>query len=625
MYQENQEVSLSVSLFGTAEKILNKTFGFKSFRPLQKEIIKSVLENNDNFVLMPTGGGKSLCYQIPALVKDGLTIVISPLISLMQDQVQALKQNGVKAEYYNSSLTSIEARRILNDLYNDNLKLLYVSPEKLISNNFIDRLKDIDISLFVIDEAHCISQWGHDFRPEYTKLHYIKNIFPKTPVIALTATADKATREDILTQLNIPSAKIHIASFDRPNIEYTVIEKYKPKDQLIKILKNTDSQTGIIYCSSRKKVEDVAEYLNTKGFSALAYHAGLGLKIREKAQDDFKFDKVNIIVATVAFGMGIDKPNVRFVIHYDIPKNIEGYYQETGRAGRDGLASQAILLYSTADIMIQKFLIEQKDSTENQQKIDTYKLQCMINFAESFTCRRQILLNYFSEYHKGECNNCDICNNPLETYDATVDVQKVISCIHRLNQTYGVNYVVSILRGSNNEKVKRSGHDKLSTYAIGKDYSEEQWFNIIRQIIHKGFIEQDIKNYQVLKIINIENVKKILKNQEKVFLAKFNKDALNKKLKAKEAKVKTSKKASLKDKIDNLEYNQDLLKELKDARKEIAEIENIPAFVVFNDATLIEMAAFKPIDKTRMLAINGVGQYKLDKYSDKFIQVIKKY
>ena len=484
------------NLLSKASNILSRTFGYKSFRPLQKSIIQSVLEGEDNFVLMPTGGGKSLCYQIPALVKEGLAIVISPLISLMQDQVQALKQNGIKAEYYNSSLSSIDARRVLNGLYNDDLKLLYVSPEKLISNNFIDRLKDIDISLFIIDEAHCISQWGHDFRPEYTKLHYLKNYFPEVPVIALTATADKATREDILNQLDINNAKVHIASFDRPNIKYTVVEKYKPKEQLFKILKKFNEQAGIIYCSSRKKVEEIADYLKDKGFNALAYHAGLNLNIREKAQNNFKFDKVNIIVATVAFGMGIDKPNVRFVIHYDIPKNVEGYYQETGRAGRDGLESQAILLYSTADIIIQKYLIEQKESNDQQKKIDSYKLQCMINFAESFTCRRQILLNYFSEYHGGKCDNCDICESPVETYDATIDAQKVISCIYRLDQKFGINYVVSILRGLNNEKIRSYSHDKLSTYGIGKEYSEGQWFNIIRQMIHHGFIEQDIKNYK---------------------------------------------------------------------------------------------------------------------------------
>jgi len=626
MQNQNNIATQKEDLLKKAGNILNKTFGYKNFRTLQKDIIKSVLEGNDNFVLMPTGGGKSLCYQIPALVKEGVAIVISPLISLMQDQVQALKQNGIKAEYYNSSLSSFDARRVLNSLYNDNLKLLYVSPEKLISNNFIDRLKDINISLFVIDEAHCISQWGHDFRPEYTKLHYLKNHFSNIPIIALTATADKATREDILNQLNINNAKVHIASFDRPNIKYTVVEKYKPKEQLYKILKKFNDQSGIVYCSSRKKVEEIADYLKLKGFNATAYHAGLSLNIREKAQDDFKFDKVNIIVATVAFGMGIDKPNVRFVIHYDIPKNVEGYYQETGRAGRDGLESQAILLYSSADIIIQKYLIEQKESNEHQKKLDSYKLQCMINFAESFTCRRQILLNYFSEYHAGKCDNCDICENPVETYDATVDIQKVISCIYRLDQKFGINYVVSILRGLNNEKIRNYSHDKLSTYGIGKDYSEEQWFNIIRQMIHHGLIEQDIKNYQILKIINFDKVKNILRNKEIINLSKFNKDAFNKKLELKENREeKKSRRASIQDRIAKLEYDQDLLKALKEARKEIADIENVPTFVVFNDATLIEMAAFKPKDKTRMLAINGVGQHKLEKYGDRFIRVIEEF
>ena len=407
----------------TSLKILNDIFGYANFRAGQADIIHSLVKGEDNFVLMPTGGGKSLCYQIPALLLDGLTIVISPLISLMQDQVQSLKANGVSAGYYNSSMTEHEAKQTLASMYDGELKLLYIAPERLMTESFLTRLSDIKIALFAIDEAHCVSQWGHDFRPEYLRLRELRARFPNIPLVALTATADKQTRNDILNRLNLTNAKIHVASFNRPNIRYTIMSKQKPFEQLTTLLKSRREEFGIVYCLSRKRVDEIAEKLKAQGFSALPYHAGLPAKQRQKTQEAFKQDDVNIIVATIAFGMGIDKPNVRFVMHYDLPKNIEGYYQETGRAGRDGLASEAILLYGLADLVLIKKFIDDGDD-EQQKRIESHKLNCMIAFAEAQTCRRRVLLNYFNEQLNNDCGNCDICLNPPETYDGTIDAQK---------------------------------------------------------------------------------------------------------------------------------------------------------------------------------------------------------
>lgn len=586
--------------------VLRQVFGFDSFRPLQDTIVHSLIAGQDNFVLMPTGGGKSLCYQVPALIREGVAIVVSPLISLMQDQVRALQANGVAAAFYNSSLSSIEARKILSMLHNHELDLLYIAPERLLSETFLARLDDIKIALFAIDEAHCISQWGHDFRPEYAQLGNLRKHFKNIPLIALTATADKQTRQDIINRLALTKANLHIASFNRPNIRYTVLEKHKPYEQLLRFLNTKPKVAGIIYCLSRNRVEELANKLKVDGYSALPYHAGLTTQQRYQAQEAFQRDDIDIIVATVAFGMGIDKPNVRFVVHYDLPKNIEGYYQETGRAGRDGLPSEALLLYSLGDIAIVKGLIESGNNPE-QKRIERHKLNCMTAFAEAQTCRRRVLLNYFNEHFIADCHNCDICLNPPETYDGTQDAQKVLSCVYRVGQRYGVSYVIDVLRGKDDERIKQMRHDKLSTFGIGKDLSKEEWHSVVRQLIHLGYLEQDIGNYSILRLT--DQARSILRKETQVILTKPR------------PKIHT-KKAPKKSAINPTHYDTTLFEKLRHLRKQIATQTNVAPFIVFSDATLIEMATSLPINLDQLFSINGVGQKKLESYGKLFLQVI---
>lgn len=593
-----------------AQTVLRNVFGYEQFRPGQEQIINSLVAGDDHFVLMPTGGGKSLCYQIPAILKPGLAIVVSPLISLMQDQVQSLVANGVKAAYYNSSMTEVEARKVLAQMYQNELDLLYIAPERLMTESFLARLQEIDIALFAIDEAHCVSQWGHDFRPEYLKLAKLRQHFPDVPLIALTATADKQTRNDIIQRLGLNKAKVHVASFNRPNIRYSILEKQKPFNQLIDFLKTRKQEFGIVYCLSRKRVEEVAEKLKEAGYNALPYHAGLPANQRQKTQEAFKQDDVNIIVATIAFGMGIDKPNVRFVVHYDLPKNIEGYYQETGRAGRDGLDSEALLLYGLQDLTLIKKFIEASPN-EDQKRIELHKLNCMTAFAEAQTCRRQVLLNYFNEQLSEDCGNCDICLNPPETYDASIDAQKALSCVYRLRESYGVSYVIDVLRGKENERIKRLGHDRLSTYSIGKDLSQEQWHSIFRQLIHLGLLEQDIANYSILRLT--PEAKAILRGEKKLILAKPRiKETISKKPKKRQQSEITN-------------YDTKLFEKLRQLRKELASQALVPPFVIFSDTSLIQMAERKPKTRVEFLEISGVGQKKLESYGDIFLQAINDF
>ncbi|MDQ7002386.1 MAG: DNA helicase RecQ, partial [Ghiorsea sp.] len=442
--------------------VLQDTFGYANFRPNQQGIIDDLIAGKDSFVLMPTGGGKSLCYQIPALVRDGVAIVVSPLIALMKDQVDALQASGVAAEYYNSSLSSEHAKRVLAKLHNDELDLLYIAPERLLSSDFLARLADINITLFAIDEAHCVSQWGHDFRPDYQRLSMLREHFPQIPLIALTATADEQTRQDIVKVLGLQHAKHYVSSFDRPNIRYTVFEKHKPFEQLTQFMEKYKGVAGIVYALSRKRVEEVANKLKDHGVRAAAYHAGLSSDIRAGVQESFLRDEIDVVVATVAFGMGIDKPNIRFVAHYDLPKNIEGYYQETGRAGRDGLPAEALLLSGAQDMVTSRRFIEQGNN-EAQKRIENYKLNAMISFSEATICRRKVLLNYFAEERKEDCGNCDICLNPPQLFDATQDAQKALSCVYRLQQGFGVKYVIDVLRGASHERILNRQHNKLST------------------------------------------------------------------------------------------------------------------------------------------------------------------
>ena len=560
---------------------------------------------------MPTGGGKSLCYQIPAMTRPGVAIVVSPLISLMKDQVDALKANGVTAEFYNSSLGSQAARQVLAKLHAHEIDLLYIAPERLMSDEFLQRLTDVDINLFAIDEAHCVSQWGHDFRPEYQRLSALRDHFPKVPLIALTATADAQTRQDIVQVLGLKGARHHIASFDRPNIRYSVLEKHQPLNQLAGFIEKFRGESGIVYALSRKRVEQVAEKLRLQGVKAAAYHAGLPAAERVRVQDAFLRDEVAVVVATVAFGMGIDKPNVRFVVHYDLPKNIEGYYQETGRAGRDGLPSEALLLSGTQDMVAARRMIEQSEN-ENQKRIEIHKLNAMISFSEATTCRRRVLLNYFDEsVAEGGCGNCDICLDPPESFDAKEDAQKALSCVYRLNQGFGMKYVIDVLRGADNQRIRERMHDQLSTYGIGKERSEEEWTAIFRQLIHRGFLLQDVASYSVLKLTAA--ARPLLRGEVELELAKPRIREKNKKTRKKKQRME-----------GGLETPQDeaLFDRLRELRKQIADEMGVPPYIVFGDAALIHMAQLKPTNEDEMLSVHGVGQAKLERFGKVFLDCI---
>lgn len=588
-----------------ALKVLKDYFGFDSFRAPQEDIINDVISGHDVLVLMPTGGGKSLCYQIPSIVRPGIGIVVSPLIALMEDQVAALKVQGVNAAYYNSSLGTNEARQVLAQLHNDELDLLYIAPERLINPAFLERLTQCNIGLFAIDEAHCISQWGHDFRPEYAALGLLKQHFPEVPIIALTATADKQTRQDIIEKLNYHPQK-YVASFNRPNIHYKVIPKTNPLKQISQFLDSETQQSGIVYCGTRNTVERVAEQLQQKGFKARAYHAGLSHQERREVQHLFRYDKIDLVVATIAFGMGIDKPNVRFVIHYDLPKNIESYYQETGRAGRDGLPARALLLYDAGDSGRLRSWIMNNPQDE-QRRVETNKLNHMIAFSEASHCRRQILLNYFDEHSETACKYCDVCDNPPITADATVDAQKFLSCIYRLNQGYGLIHTIDVLRGSSTEKIKQFKHEQLSTYGIGKEKSAYYWKQLAWQLIHKDYCFQDINQFNILKL-NKKAIP-ILKGQEAVYLTIPAEEP-------KASKKKTREKAIIKS------SNSELFELLRALRRRLADEEDKPPFLIFSDATLHEMVEHHPRTTEELLDISGVGQHKLTHYGKAFLEVL---
>ena len=586
-------------------KTLNEVFGYQSFRPYQEEIIAGLIQGQDAFVLMPTGGGKSLCFQIPALHRSGIAIVVSPLISLMKDQVDALQANGVRAASYNSSLGVVETRQVLSQLHAGQLDLLYVAPERLLSADFLERLRSLEIALFAIDEAHCVSQWGHDFRPEYTGLGKLRSYFPAVPMIALTATAEKQTRLDILHHLKLQNAHQVIASFDRPNIRYTVIDKAKPYLQLTAFLDSRRDESGIVYCLSRKRVDEVARKLQLDGLKAAPYHAGLSAAERKQTQEDFIRDDIQIVVATVAFGMGIDKPNVRFVVHYDLPKNLESYYQETGRAGRDGLPAEALLLFGYGDIAIGRGLIE-KGGNPEQKRIEIHKLNAMVAFAESGTCRRRALLGYFGETLEKDCGNCDICLNPPERYDASEDARKALSCVYRVGQRFGIGHVIEVLRGAKTQRIFDLRHDQLSTYAIGREQNQDHWSHLLRQLIHFGYLEQDIGNYSVLKLT--EAARPLLRSETDLMITR--------------PRIKAGRKKRQERKIVGLEYDQELFNQLRILRKEIADRDGVPPYVVFGDASLAEMAATLPTDQEAFLQVNGVGQAKLQRYGSQFIEEI---
>lgn len=592
-----------------AADVLHRVFGFPEFRPHQAQIIGELLAGSDVFVLMPTGGGKSLCYQVPAILRRGTAIVVSPLISLMKDQVDALVANGVAAACYNSSMDGDAARRILAQLHAGELDLLYVSPERVLSTGFMSRLDEIDIALFAIDEAHCVSQWGHDFRPEYAALNGLRERFPGVPMAALTATADAQTRGDILRVLGLRDASVHVTGFDRPNIRYTIAEKHRPFDQLSRFLAARRDDAGIVYALSRRKVEAVAERLCAEGIRAAAYHAGLDASTRGRVQDRFLRDEVDVVVATVAFGMGIDKPNVRFVVHYDMPRHIEGYYQETGRAGRDGLPAEALLLYGAQDVVTARSLIE-NGTNEEQVRIESHKLNAMVGLAESLGCRRRVLLGYFGERLDTDCGNCDTCLDPPERFDATEDARKALSCVYRVGQRFGLKHVVDVLRGADAERIRALGHDRLSTYGIGADKSTIEWTSILRQLIHHGLLEQDIANYSVLRLT--ADARPLLRGEQRLELARPRQDGGRPAAKARRG-------------ILVGEADQSLFEALRRLRKELADAQGKPPYIVFGDATLAQMARDKPTDEAAFLDVGGVGQHKLDKYGDEFLALIRSF
>ncbi|WP_367390390.1 DNA helicase RecQ [Lewinella sp. LCG006] len=594
-----------------ARQALKQYFGYDEFRPMQAEIIQSIYEKKDNLVLMPTGGGKSMCFQIPAITMPGTALVVSPLISLMQDQVEGLRANGVKAAFLNSSLDGTEQRLVENDFFEGKLDLLYVSPEKVCSADFLPLLQRAPISLFAIDEAHCVSSWGHDFRPEYTRLRFLKQQFPKIPMVALTATADRITRDDIVQQLQLIEANISLASFDRPNLSLEVRPGQRRKEQIIQFIKQRPEESGIVYCLSRKSTEKIAEDLQRAGFNAKAYHAGLESTERSKVQDEFLKDEVPIICATIAFGMGIDKSNVRWVIHFNLPKNLENYYQEIGRAGRDGAPAATMLFYSYQDVMMLTEIL-QKNESENLE-VQLAKLDRMKQYAESMACRRRILLNYFNEDHKENCGNCDICSNPPQAFDGTQIAQKALSAVYRLREQVGLGLLVDVLRGSRRKDIRDRGYDQIKTFGAGRDIPTFTWQNYLSQLINLGYLDIAYDQYGVLRLTPASQ--RVLFEKETVQLVR---PATLKERKAQE-------KEQVKKKTTAERVRDELFELLRQLRRKLAQEKGVPPYIIFSDATLEEMAATKPVNDEELKAVSGVGDRKLQLYGDAFMEVILEY
>jgi ATP-dependent DNA helicase RecQ len=584
--------------------LLKQYFGFTSFRPLQEEIIRDALAGNDVFALLPTGGGKSLCFQLPALARDGLTVVVSPLIALMKDQVDALQASGIAATFLNSSLAAGESRERLRGLHNGEFRLLYVAPERLMLSGFLSDLQKWNVKLMAVDEAHCISEWGHDFRPEYRQISELRKHFPNVPFMALTATATGRVRDDIVSHLKLREPKCYVASFNRPNLTYRVLAKNKPYDQLLAFLRARPKESGIVYCMSRKSTESVAANLSEDGVKARPYHAGLTPKERSEHQELFLRDDIRVVCATIAFGMGINKPNVRFVVHYDLPKNIEGYYQETGRAGRDGLPGECVLLFSAGDAVKQTMFIDEKPNPQEQQ-IAREQLQQMVHYAECAGCRRSELLAYFGEeFSAGGCGACDNCLSPRATFDGTLAVQKFLSCVYRIREKngfgVGLNHVVEVLTGADTEKIRKWDHAQLSTYGIGKEHSRPEWAAIGRELIRLNFLRQTAEKYSVLEITN--EGRAALKERKKI--------TLTKPVTAPETKVHH---------VGEISCDEVLFDRLRHLRKKLADERDVPAYIVFSDVSLRQMARNYPASEGEFARISGVGEKKLREFGEIFL------
>ncbi len=589
-----------------ARKLLSDAYGYSAFRGQQHDVIEATLAGRDALVLMPTGGGKSLCYQLPSLLRDGTGIVISPLIALMRDQVEALTQLGIRAAFLNSSQSVHQQAQVLDDVEAGVLDLLYVSPERLLQRRTLERLIPLPIALIAIDEAHCVSQWGHDFRQDYLGLDVLRDHFPNVPRMALTATADERTRDEIVARLALTDPIRFTGGFDRPNIRYSVGVKTDARRQLLEFLAPHRDEAGIVYCLSRRNVDAVAQWLREQGFDALAYHAGLTASERSAHQDRFLRDDGVVVVATIAFGMGIDKPDVRYVAHLDLPKSIESYYQETGRAGRDGLPAEAWMVYGLADVVRMSRMIDQSDSADRVKRIERDKLDALLGWCEVTQCRRHSLLKYFGEASASACGSCDVCLDPPRTWDATVAAQKLLSCVVRTGQRFGPGHVIDVLLGKRNEKVARHGHDTLSTFGIGSELTDAQWRSVIRQLLVRNYLHADVERYGALVLTDLS--RPLLRGDVELQLRE---DPT--------APVRSRNRRGA-EPVDAADVG--LWHALRACRKQLADAQNVPPYVIFHDATLAEFIAVRPRTTAEMLSVSGVGKTKLDKYGDAFLRVI---
>ncbi|WP_447786344.1 DNA helicase RecQ [Stenotrophomonas bentonitica] len=592
-----------------AHELLHRIFGYDDFRGPQQAIVEHVAAGNDALVLMPTGGGKSLCYQVPSLLREGTGIVISPLIALMQDQVEALRQLGVRAEYLNSTLDGDTAARVERELAAGELELLYVAPERLLTGRFLSLLARSRIALFAIDEAHCVSQWGHDFRPEYRQLTVLHERWPEVPRIALTATADPPTQREIAERLDLTNAQHFVSSFDRPNIRYTVVQKDNAKRQLLDFLRGHRDEAGIVYCMSRRKVEETAEFLCKEGMNALPYHAGLPAEVRAANQRRFLREDGIVMCATIAFGMGIDKPDVRFVAHTDLPKSMEGYYQETGRAGRDSEPAEAWLCYGLGDVVLLKQMIEQSEAGEERKALERSKLDHLLGYCESMQCRRQVLLAGFGETYPQPCGNCDNCLQPPDAWDASVAAQKALSCVYRSGQRFGVGHLIDILRGGENDKIRQFGHTELSTYGIGKDLDARTWRSVFRQLVAAGLLEVDSDAYGGLRLT--DGSRQVLKGERKVMMRRES------------PKTRERERGGQRTGLSVLPQDLALFNALRGLRAELAREQNVPAFVIFHDSTLRNIAEQRPTSIDALGRVGGIGGTKLSRYGERLVEIVR--